>query len=82
VREFGDDIVLCVNNHSRFPQAVELDLRRWEGAQPIELTGGSHFPPIGELPYLLTLAGRGFYWLRIPRIPRPTGEPSAEEALP
>jgi maltose alpha-D-glucosyltransferase / alpha-amylase len=82
VRAFGDDIVLCVNNLSRFPQAVELDLRPWEGSQPIELTGGSHFPPIGELPYLLTLAGHGFYWLRIPRVPQQTGQPVAEEVAP
>jgi maltose alpha-D-glucosyltransferase/alpha-amylase len=79
VREFGDDIVLCVNNLSRFPQAAELDLRPWEGSQPIELLGGAHFPMIGELPYLLTLAGHGFYWLRIPRVPQPTGEPAAED---
>ena len=59
-------MVLCVNNLSRFPQAVELDLRQWEGAEPIEMTGGSRFPAIGELPYLLTVAGHGFYWLRIP----------------
>jgi maltose alpha-D-glucosyltransferase/alpha-amylase len=77
VREFGDDIVLCVNNLSRFPQPVELDLRPWEGTEPIELLGGTHFPAIGELPYLLTLAGHGFYWLRIPRRPQPTGEPAA-----
>src|SRR5919112_715552 len=38
VREFGDDVVLCVNNLSRFPQPVELDLRRFEGYTPIELT--------------------------------------------
>src|SRR5664279_2400135 len=44
VREFGDDIVLCVNNLSRFPQPVELDLRQWQGADPVELLGGSHFP--------------------------------------
>ncbi len=31
VRAFGDDIVLCVNNLSRFPQPVELDLRPWRG---------------------------------------------------
>ena len=31
VREFGADRVLCVNNLSRFPQPVELDLRRFEG---------------------------------------------------
>jgi maltose alpha-D-glucosyltransferase/alpha-amylase len=62
VREFGDDVVLCVNNLSRFAQPVELDLRRFEGRTPIELLGGVHFPRIGELPYLLTLPGHGFYW--------------------
>ena len=66
VREFGDDIVLCVNNLSRFAQPVELDLRPWRGREPLELTGGVRFPPIGELPYLLTLAGHGFYWFRLP----------------
>ncbi|HET7734543.1 MAG TPA: alpha-glucosidase C-terminal domain-containing protein, partial [Nocardioidaceae bacterium] len=65
MRVFGDDIVLCVNNLSRFPQPVELDLRRWEGYMPIELLGTVHFPSIGELPYLLTLAGHGFYWFRL-----------------
>jgi maltose alpha-D-glucosyltransferase/alpha-amylase len=54
--------VLCVNNLSRFPQAVELDLRMFEGLVPVELTGGNPFPRIGELPYLLTLPGYGFYW--------------------
>lgn len=78
VREFGDDIVLCANNLSRFAQAVELDLRPWRGAQPLELIGGAQFPQIGELPYLLTLAGHGFYWLRIPKVHRPSGEPAAE----
>ncbi|MCW8096382.1 alpha-glucosidase C-terminal domain-containing protein, partial [Streptomyces tauricus] len=27
--------------------------------------GGVRFPAIGELPYLLTLAGHGFYWFRL-----------------
>ncbi len=64
-RTFGDDVVLCVNNLSRFPQPVELDLRRYEGSTPIELTGRVHFPRIGELPFLLTLPGHGFYWFQI-----------------
>jgi maltose alpha-D-glucosyltransferase/alpha-amylase len=59
------DIIVCVNNLSRFPQPVELDLRRWEGMQPVELIGGVPFPRIGELPYLLTLGGYGFYWFRL-----------------
>ena len=62
VRQFGDDVVLCVNNLSRFPQPVELDLRRWEGWQPTELTGGVPFPAIGELPYMLSVGNHGFYW--------------------
>ena len=65
VRELGNDRVLCVNNLSRFPQPVELDLRRFEGATPVECMGGVPFPPIGELPYLLTLPGHGFYWFTL-----------------
>ncbi|GAA1006346.1 trehalose synthase [Acrocarpospora pleiomorpha] len=70
VRELGDDRVLCVNNLSRFPQPVELDLRRFEGAEPVETMGGVPFPRIGELPYLLTLPGHGFYWFTIPPVSR------------
>ena len=67
LREHGDDLVLCVNNFSRFSQPTELDLRAYEGRIPVELIGGVRFPPIGELPYLLTLAGHGFYWFRLCR---------------
>jgi maltose alpha-D-glucosyltransferase/alpha-amylase len=62
VREFGDDVVLCVHNLSRFAQPVELDLRRFQERTPIELMGNVHFPRVGELPYLLTLRGHSFYW--------------------
>ncbi|MEJ2885614.1 maltose alpha-D-glucosyltransferase [Actinomycetospora aeridis] len=70
VREHVDaeghrDVVLCVNNMSRFPQPVELDLIAWKDRVPTELTGGVPFPAIGELPYLLTLPGHGFYWFAI-----------------
>jgi maltose alpha-D-glucosyltransferase / alpha-amylase len=67
VRIYGDDIVMCVNNLSRFAQPVELDLRRFEGMVPVELRGGVHFPAIGELPYLLTLAPHGAYWFQLVR---------------
>ena len=66
VREFGDDRVLCVNNLSRFPQPVELDLSRFEGVTPNELTGRVPFPRIGELPYMLSLPGHGFLWFALP----------------
>jgi maltose alpha-D-glucosyltransferase/alpha-amylase len=68
-REFGDDKVVCVNNLSRFPQPVELDLSRYEGKRLVELTGGVPFPPIGELPYLLSLPGHGFLWFAVQDVP-------------
>ncbi|MEU5688773.1 alpha-glucosidase C-terminal domain-containing protein, partial [Streptomyces venezuelae] len=65
----GDDLVLCVHNFSRFAQPTELDLQTFAGRHPVELIGGVRFPAIGELPYLLTLAGHGFYWFRLRKEP-------------
>jgi maltose alpha-D-glucosyltransferase/alpha-amylase len=62
VRRYEDDVVLCVHNLARSAQAVELDLGAYEGRVPEEMFGRTRFPPIGELPYLLTLAPRGFFW--------------------
>ncbi|MFD9700912.1 maltose alpha-D-glucosyltransferase [Lentzea sp. NPDC059081] len=64
-RRLGADVVLCVNNLSRFPQPVELDLSEHAGTVPLELTGGVRFPAVGELPYQLTLPGHGFYWFQL-----------------
>ena len=67
LREFTNDrgeheIILCVANLSRSAQATELDLSAWAGKVPVEMLGGSSFPPIGQLHYLLTLPPYGFYW--------------------
>ena len=62
----GDgDTVLCVNNLSRFPQPIELNLQHWSACTPVELTGHVEFPRVGHLPYLLTLPGHGFYWFQL-----------------
>ncbi len=65
LRECDDDRLLCIVNVSRAPQAVELDLSEFRGAVPIELTAGSIFPPVGQLPYLLTLPSYGFFWFKL-----------------
>ncbi|MBA2346952.1 MAG: maltose alpha-D-glucosyltransferase [Solirubrobacterales bacterium] len=62
VRRYEDDLVLCVHNLARTAQPVELDLSEFEGRYPEEMFGRVKFPRIGELPYLLTLAPRGFFW--------------------
>jgi maltose alpha-D-glucosyltransferase/alpha-amylase len=71
IREYDEpdrphrDVVLCVNNLSRFPQPIELNLREWQDHVPVELTGRVPFPAVGELPYLLTLPGHAFYWFQL-----------------
>jgi maltose alpha-D-glucosyltransferase/alpha-amylase len=57
-----EEIVLCVSNLSRTAQAVELDLSSLAGRIPVDMIGGSVFPPIGQLTYLLTLPPFGFFW--------------------
>lgn len=56
------EAIVCLANMSRTAQAVELDLSDYTGLVPLELSGGSLFPPIGALSYLLTLPPYGFYW--------------------
>jgi maltose alpha-D-glucosyltransferase/alpha-amylase len=69
LRTYADDIVMCVHNVARSAQAVELDLSEFEGRYPVEMFGRSRFPRIGELPYLLTLGPRGFFWFLLERGP-------------
>ena len=65
IREYADETVLIVANLSRFTQCAQLDLSRFRGQTPIELFGHTQFPPIGKLPYFLTLAPYAFYWFRL-----------------
>ncbi len=62
-----EETILCVANLSRAAQPVELNLSRFRGRVPVEMMGRTAFPPIGELPYLLTLPAHGFYWFRLAR---------------
>jgi maltose alpha-D-glucosyltransferase / alpha-amylase len=62
LRENEGERILCVANMARSAQAVELELSDLAGLTPIEMNGGSIFPPIGQLTYLLTLPPHGFYW--------------------
>jgi maltose alpha-D-glucosyltransferase/alpha-amylase len=65
VRQLGDEVILCVANLSRSAQATELDLSAWRDRVPLEMLGRTHFPAIGELPYMITLAPYGFYWFQL-----------------
>ncbi|NMG37830.1 maltose alpha-D-glucosyltransferase [Chelativorans sp. ZYF759] len=83
VREYEGDRILCVANLSRSAQAVELDLAKWKGTVPLELSGRSPFPPVGDLPYMVTLPAYGFYWfLLADETEAPTWHQHFPEVLP
>ena len=56
------ETILCVANVSRSAQAAELDLSEFAGRVPVEMIGGNAFTPIGQTPFMLTLAPYGFFW--------------------
>ena len=65
LRAVDNERVLIVANLSRLAQYVELDLSKFNGMTPVEMFGGTEFPRIGELPYLITLGPHAFYWLEL-----------------
>jgi len=83
VRRWGEECILVVANLSRFVQYVQLDLSSLAGATPVEVFGGTRFPPIGELPYFLTLGPHAIYWFLIerPRALVVEGRPAGYEPL-
>jgi maltose alpha-D-glucosyltransferase / alpha-amylase len=88
LREYGEEggeheTIMCVANLSRSAQAVELDLNAFAGRVPVEMLGGAAFPPIGQLPYLLTLPPYGFYWFLLATAAQmPAWHTQQQEPLP
>jgi maltose alpha-D-glucosyltransferase / alpha-amylase len=74
VRQYQDEVLLCVANLSRSAQAVEIDLSPWRGRVLHEMLGRTRFPRIGDAPYVITLAPYGFYWFQL----REEGEPGTD----
>ncbi len=70
IRRYKGEVILVVANLSRFVEPAELDLSEFTERIPVEMIGRNEFPPIGDLPYFLTLGPHSFYWFRL--------EPQAE----
>ena len=65
VRRYQEECILAVANLSRFVQPVELDLVSYQSRVPVELFGRTHFPPVTDKPYFLTLGPHAFYWFSL-----------------
>ncbi len=69
IRRYGQEIILILNNLSRFVQYVELDLSAYHGLVPVELISRNHFPIVGEVPYMITLGPHSIYWFSLEQPP-------------
>jgi maltose alpha-D-glucosyltransferase/alpha-amylase len=65
LREHEGEQLLLVYNLAASAQPVQLDLRRFAGAEPVEILGGARFPVVGTEPYVLSLAPYGYYWFHL-----------------
>ncbi len=74
LRQYGQEVILCVANLSRAAQSTEIDLSPWRGRVPVEMLGRSRFRRIDEKPFVVTLAPYGFFWFLL------TEEASMESA--
>ncbi len=83
LRQYEGETILCIANLSRSAQPAELDMSAFARRVPVELLGNSAFPPIGELPYFITLPGYGFYWfLLAEETAAPVWHEDFEKAVP
>lgn len=83
LRTYEDETILCIANLSQTLQAVELDLTEFDGRVPVEMMGGTPFPPVGRLPYLLTVPPYGFFAFNLAaNVAEPSWHTSPPEQLP
>ncbi len=62
---------------------MELDLSVFDQRVPVEMAGGTPFPPIGRLPYLLTIPAYGFYAFNLSsQMAEPSWHSAPPEQLP
>lgn len=66
IREYKEDIVLCIYNLSRRAQYCELDLSEYDGMIPFEMNGEVEFPEITKSrPNVYTMTGHRFFWFQL-----------------
>jgi maltose alpha-D-glucosyltransferase/alpha-amylase len=83
LRRDDRETILIVANLSRSVQPAELDLKAFAGLIPIEMSGLTEFPRVGEQPYFLTLGPYASYWFTLQQAPLHVAQPGravSEEA--
>lgn len=79
LRQYQDEILLIVNNLSRYAQPVSLDLKKYAGYRLIGMLGAARFPVIEEKPYIITCGPHTFYWFQLEKVAEPADTGHATE---
>jgi maltose alpha-D-glucosyltransferase / alpha-amylase len=79
LRRYEEERIMVVANLSRFVQYLELEMPAFKGMVPVEIFGRTEFPPIGELPYFLTLGPHSFYFFSLEPKPVDRRQAAAED---
>ncbi|HZQ55858.1 MAG TPA: maltose alpha-D-glucosyltransferase [Bryobacteraceae bacterium] len=79
-RRYQEETILVVANLSRFAQAVQLDLHKYQGYTPVEMFGRTDFPVVSEGYYPLTLGPNSFFWFSLEQrtVPITVAAPAVE----
>lgn len=67
-RTYEEETILVVVNLSRYAQPAEIELKDFEGYQPIELQSRNKFPVIRNSRYFLSMGGYSFQWFTLQNI--------------
>ena len=81
LREHEGERILVLANLSDDVQGGELDLSDFSGLAPVDSFGGCSLPPVGRLPYLVTLPPYAFYWFVLTK-PKAATTTASERAEP
>jgi maltose alpha-D-glucosyltransferase/alpha-amylase len=65
VRTNGGETILALHNLLALPQAIELDLSRWQEATVGNLLSARRFPTVGDRPYRITFRPYEYLWLKL-----------------
>ncbi len=65
LRRDARETILIVVNLSRAVQPAALDLSEFTGLLPVEMSGLTEFPRVGDQPYFLTLGPYAVYWFTL-----------------
>jgi maltose alpha-D-glucosyltransferase/alpha-amylase len=74
-RSYEGETIMVVVNLSRYAQPVEMDLKAYEGYQPVELQSKNKFPIIRNNGYFLSLSGYSFQWFLLQQVAPTVAQP-------